>query len=70
MDYVLDQLINQVQSAGLPQLEILLVGRDNITHPSEIYVGPNTGSLRLIHSQDFFGFETPLISLPINWSDI
>lgn len=69
-DYVLEQLTNQVQSAGLPQLEILLVGRDNINHSSEIYVGPNSGSLRLIHSQDFFGFETAMIIKSLNWSDI
>jgi len=69
-DYILDQLTNQVQSAGLPQVEVFLVGRDNITHSAEIYVGPNTGSLRLIHSQDFFGYETPIISSSINWSDI
>lgn len=69
-DYILDQLTNHVQSASLPQLEVLLAGRDNIAHSSEIYIGPNLGSLRLIHSQDFFGFETPLISAAINWSDI
>lgn len=70
VDYVLDQLTNQVQSAGLPQIEVLLVGRDNISHAAEIYIGPNAGTLRLIGSPTFFGFETPKVSLPFNWSDI
>lgn len=69
-DYVLDVLNNTVQSAGLPELEVLLAGRDNISHSAEIYIGPSAGSLRLIASQDFFGFAAWKVSQSINWTDI
>ena len=70
IDYVLDLLNNTEQSVGLPQLEVLLVGRDNIPHSSEIYVGPNIGSLRLVNTQNFSGFETLNVSTALNWSDV
>ncbi|MBK5277957.1 MAG: hypothetical protein JJE09_03735, partial [Bacteroidia bacterium] len=70
VDYVLDLLSNTVQSASLPQLEVLIVGRDNISHSAEIYVGPNAGSLRKIINYDFFGFEANKLSANLNWADI
>lgn len=69
-DYVLSNLTNGVQPAGNPQFEILLVGRDALSHLAEVYVGPNTGSLRLLATQSFVNYETPKITLPLNWSDI
>ncbi len=69
-EYVLDLLTNTVQGPDLPQLEVLLVGRDNIPHTANISVGPNTGSLRLVSTKDFFGYETPKVSVALNWTDI
>ncbi len=69
-DYALDLLTNPVQSGGLPQLEVLLVGRDNISHTAEIYVGSNVGSLRLVNTSNFLGFETLKVTASLNWTDI
>ncbi len=70
IDYVLDLVTNSIPVAGLPLLEVLLVGRDNIPHEGEVLVGPNTGSLRSLTSANFFGFETPLLSSSLSWSDV
>ena len=70
IDYVVDLISNSVSASGLPQLEILLTGRDNISHVGQILVGQNLGSLRVINDFTFFGFETPIVSAPLSWSDI
>ena len=70
IDYVLDLLTNTIQNVDLPQLEVMLVGRDNISHSAEIFVGPNSGSLRLISAQNFSSFETLKLSSNLNWTDI
>ncbi len=69
-DFAFDQLTQPVQSAGLPKLEIQLAGRDVLPHQAEIYVGPNAGSLRLVATQSFFNFETPVVVADLAWSDI
>ncbi len=70
IDYTLDQILQTVPASGDPQLEILLVGRDQIPHTAYIYVGPNAGSLRLLDSHSFSGFATAKLSFALAWSDI
>jgi Peptidase family C25 len=70
IDYVIDLANNPVTTAGLPQLEMMLVGWDNISHAAQVWVGANSGSLRVLADVNFFGFETPLVSSPLNWSDL
>jgi len=70
VDYTIDLVNNIETGAGNPQLEILLVGRDNIPHTAEIFVGSGIGSLRSLGAQIFDGFATVKVSLPINWTDI
>ncbi|MBX2962320.1 MAG: hypothetical protein KF687_07395 [Cyclobacteriaceae bacterium] len=72
IDYVIDGLINGVQVAGLPQLEMQVAGRAEIAtpHRAEIYVGPNVSSLRLVATRDVFNFNTVKINEAINWTDI
>ncbi len=69
-DYVISGLSGGVTAAGNPHIDVLLVGRDELGHQTEVYVGPNTGSLRLIGSQTFSNFQTQHVSADINWSDI
>ncbi len=70
IDYTID-LINNIEiSAGNPQIELLLVGRDESSHTAEILVGPNSSSLRSISSTAFVGFESVMVTMPLNWSDI
>jgi hypothetical protein len=41
VEYVIDLITQAVPAAGNPQLEILLVGRDQIPHTAQVYVGQN-----------------------------
>ena len=69
-DFIIDNLQRGVTFAGSPQLEILLVGRDELSRQAEIYAGANGGSVRLLTASSFVGFETMKLSLPLNWTDI
>jgi len=70
VDYTLDLITNTIQGPDLPQVEVLLVGRDNISHSAEVYMGPNSSSLRLIGVQNFQEYETIKLSANLNWTDI
>ncbi|TXI68322.1 MAG: hypothetical protein E6Q41_04245 [Cyclobacteriaceae bacterium] len=70
IDYVIDQLTQPVPAAGNPQLEILVVGRDQIAHTAQIYVGQTVGSLRLLDTYSFNGFAAAKLTYPLLWSDI
>ena len=67
VDYTLTDIFQAVPAAGLPDLEVQIVGRGPMAHQVEIYVG--TG-LRLFATHNFSGFEAQTISSPIQWSDI
>ncbi len=66
-DYTIDSVYNPVQSAGNPQIEIQLMGLDNISHNIDILVGP---TLRALSSVSFLGFTTYKINAELNWSDV
>jgi len=70
IDYTIDSVYNTVTAAGNPNLELLLVGRDAIAHSAQVYVGANSGSLRLLASPNFNNFETFLITSDLAWSDV
>jgi hypothetical protein len=70
IDHVIDLANNPVVAGGLPQLEMLLVGWDDISHTAQVWAGANAGSLRVVANVNFFGFETPVVSTPLTWSDI
>lgn len=69
-DIVLTGLNNGVTTAGLPQLTVQLLGRGAVSHRAELYVGPNSGSLRLLQTTDFSGFETSTLVNTLAWTDI
>jgi hypothetical protein len=54
-------------SAGKPQLEVFLVGRNENDHQAQILVGP---SQRLWKTVNFSGNEIVRVIEPIEWSDI
>ncbi len=68
IDYVVDLVTNGQQADGLPKLEIQLVGRDLLPHTVQIQVGGS--SFRTVSFVDFFGFETNLTTIDLDWSDI
>ncbi len=70
LEFVIDGISNANQAAGDPQLEVLLVGRDNLQHNVEVQVGPDVGALRSLGTVQFFGFETGSLTSTLNWSDI
>lgn len=70
LDNTINNIINTVSAGGNPSLEMLLVGRDALSHLAEVYVGPSTGSLRLLSTENFVNYQTKKINLPILWTDI
>lgn len=69
-DFVVDNLLRSVASAGSPQLEIMLVGRGEGIHQVEIYAGASSGAVRLLAQSTLADFETLTIKVPLNGSDI
>jgi hypothetical protein len=67
VDYLIDSVFNGVISAGVPKLEMLLVGRDFQAHSLQILVG---ASLRQIAAPNFIGFDTLMIKSDLQWSDV
>lgn len=66
----LGPITNTVTGSGVPQLEVQLLGRWSTSHRAEIYVGQSAASLRLLATQDFFGFEANTSSHSLLWTDI
>ena len=67
VDYTITDVTNRATAWGLPELEMMVVGRGGMEHQVEIYVGT---SYRLLTSLNFTGYEPQKIVLPIQWSDI
>lgn len=70
LDLTIGNLTGGVLSGGVPQLEVLLVGRDALNHLAEVYVGPSSGSLRLLTTESFINYQTKKIDIPLLWTDI
>jgi hypothetical protein len=66
-NYSLTGILESVPAAGLPELEILIVGRGVMAHQVEIFAGT---SPRLIATHTFSGFEPQKINIPLQWTDI
>jgi len=69
-DYVLENIARAVPADGPPELEIQIVGRAEVANRVEVYVGPNTASLRLWATRDFNGYAPVTLKQPLNWTDI
>ena len=67
IDYTFTNVVLGVTSSGVPELEVLLVGRGPMLHLAEIYVG--TGQ-RLVGSINFQGYEAFKSSHAIDWTDV
>ena len=67
VDYALTNINETVPAAGMPELEVQMVGRGPMAHQVEIYVG---AGLRLFASHTFSGFDHQNIKAPIQWTDI
>lgn len=68
-DIVLESLTHRVPTAGVPQLEVLLVGRHSSPHQVEVRVGKDLPSLRVAGTAAFVDYHTQLLQVPLEWSD-
>ncbi|EAZ80872.1 putative type IX secretion system sortase PorU2 [Algoriphagus machipongonensis] len=57
------------RNSGTAQLEIGLVGRSLHNHVARISAGPNANSQRVIQTQNYYGYEYPQLTIPLNMSD-
>jgi hypothetical protein len=69
VDYTLTGILNGATTSGVPQLEIMCVGRVPVQHRVEISVGPTTPS-RVVATRDFSNYATTIITVPLAWTDI
>ncbi|MEQ9425997.1 MAG: C25 family cysteine peptidase [Cyclobacteriaceae bacterium] len=63
-------LTNPVTSGPKPNIEITLVGRNNLGHNVDINVGPSTSSLRLLDNAQFSGHDIFTLTSEIEWTDV
>ena len=66
-DYTIGNVTNEVQAAGNPELEVLLVGRGPMAHSGEVLVGQSN---RLLGTVEFNEYESFKFIEPIEWTDI
>jgi hypothetical protein len=69
-DFVLNEITGGVQPDGVPSLEVLLLGVDNLSHDVSISVGQNSTSLRSLGTVQFNDYEAKIFTSPLLWSDI
>jgi hypothetical protein len=69
IDYTITDLVNGVTGSGQPVLELMCVGRANVSHQVEISVGPTSPS-RIVASEFFSEYNAKVITTTLNWSDI
>lgn len=60
---------NANQLAGLPEMELVLVGRKDTTHTVEVLVGPSTGALRSLGTFEFYNYDPFVLNETLQWSD-
>ncbi|HNP20000.1 MAG TPA: C25 family cysteine peptidase [Fulvivirga sp.] len=70
IDFVLTGIVNGVQPDGVPNLEVLLLGVDNLSHDVAVEVGQNVASLRSLGTVQFNNFEKSVFTSPLQWADI
>lgn len=63
--YTLEGISNTVVAAGLPSLEVLLVGRGPMTHSVQVSAGS-----RLLTTLNFSAFQSYKYQTSLQWSDI
>jgi hypothetical protein len=63
--YTVQGITQSLTSAGLPELEILLIGRGGMNHAVEIYAGS-----RLLTTVNFIGYASHKGIIALQWTDI
>ena len=68
-DIWVDSLDAYFLNGSPPELELLLTGRNGRSHKTEIFVGSNASSLRLLTTAEFDFYKNHKIDQPLQWSD-
>jgi hypothetical protein len=66
-DFVISNVTRTVSSGPAPVLEMIFVGRNELTHNVQVYAG---SSMRLISTFSFSGFDPYKLTENLAWSDI
>jgi hypothetical protein len=69
-DLTVPDIKNTFPAGGRPALYLVVQGRNGVPHVTEVYVGSSTATLRLLTTLNFNDFETPRLTLPLEWTDI
>ncbi len=69
-DLIITSLTGGVPTVGLPSLELQLLGRGQVSHKAEVYVGPSASLLRLLGTVEFFGLEPFTFIEDLAWADV
>lgn len=69
-DFSFENLLGPVTSPATPSLDMVISGRDEVSHSVEVYAGATAGALHLVGTANFYGFETASLTLPLTWPDI
>ncbi|MEQ8478171.1 MAG: C25 family cysteine peptidase [Fulvivirga sp.] len=69
-DFVINGITNGVQADGVPSIELLLTGRDDLPHNVDILVGTSTATLRNIGNVQFDNYESLKFTSDLLWTDI
>jgi hypothetical protein len=69
-DITFSGLENVVTSGPKPTIEILLTGRNNLSHNLNVQIGPSQGNLRALQNVEFKYYYDTLIIHTLEWSDI
>jgi hypothetical protein len=69
-NYTLSGITNTYTQGPNPRLEVVVIGRNRGPHQTEILVGPNASSLRLVGTTTFNDHASSKLNLELNWSDI
>jgi hypothetical protein len=70
LDNTITGLMDAATSEQVPNLNLQLIGANNNEHNISIFVGPNSGSTRLLTTAEFSKDESFLVNQNLQWSDI
>ncbi len=69
-NFTVNNLTNQNRTSEVPNVEILIQGRNARDHQAEVFVGATAGALRSIGTIDFSGYGFNTLSANLEWADI
>jgi hypothetical protein len=69
-DFTVNTILQANRSATVPNLEVLIQGRNMRPHQTEIFVGPDESNLRSIGVVNFENYEHEVFKLDLAWSDV